>query len=111
MFDDFKDLRLLSFLGVLGLTLAAVATLFFWGLGAFNLVMPGGYGQIAQIGLSGLPYVAYLAFPALVVIFSFAGWLAFFDHKEMLALTLTALPLGVLMLVYIYLTSGRQWLL
>lgn len=111
MFDDFKDLRLLGFLGVLGLELAGLATTFFWGLGAFNLLSPSGYGQINQIGLSGFSNIVYLGYFGLLVLFSIAGWLAFFDHKEMLALALLSVPLGALMLVYIYLTSGRQWFL
>ena len=111
MFDDLKDMRLLSFLGVLGLELAGLATAFFWGLGAFNLLSPSGYGQIAQIGLSGLPYVSFLAYFALFVLFSLFAWVAFFDHRDMLAMALLSIPLGVLMLVYIYLTTGRQWLL
>lgn len=108
MFDDFKDMRLLSFVGVLGLQLAGLATLFFWLLGAYNLLSPSGYGQITL--LTEMPYIVFLAFPALLALFSIFAWVAFFDKKDMLANMLLSVPLGVFLLLYFYLTTYRQWL-
>ncbi len=108
MFDDLKDMRLMSFVGVLGLQLAGLAVAFFWMLGAFNLLSPSGYGQITL--LTGMPYIIFLAFPALLALFSIFAWVAFFDKKDMLANALLSVPLVVLLGLYFYLTTFRQWL-
>jgi len=109
MFDDLKDMRLMSFVGVLGLQLAGLAVLFFWILGAFNLLSPSGYGQITN--LSGVPALVYLSFPALLALFSIFAWVAFFDKRDLFANFLLSVPLVVLLALYIYLTTVRQWLL
>lgn len=97
--------RILAFYGVLLANLGSFGILFFWLIGAINLLTGNG-GQITLLGLDGIGLVAFWTFPVVVVL-SLASWPLYLARLDLPALGLAGAPIGLAVLYYLWLVMGR----
>ena len=106
MVKEMSGERVLSLFNMLALQVVGLGVLLFWTIGSV-LMLTGNGGQILDIEWSSLSLTAYYAFPILLVICSAIAWLAYWRKSDLFAMGVLSAPIGLMLLLYLYLILGR----